>query len=104
MGSNPGAQDGRGEAGMRTRTRPRNPAPCAQETVNGSNKASGAIGTGKCEACLKKLRPGHHGERKRFCSLGCRRLAWAVRELSGALEAGAVEGLRSAIRKLGRAA
>ena len=89
---------------MKTRTRPRNPAPCAQETVNGSNKASGAIGTGKCEACLKKLKPGHHGERKRFCSLGCRRLAWAVRALAEALAAGRAEGLRREILDLGRKA
>jgi endogenous inhibitor of DNA gyrase (YacG/DUF329 family) len=72
----------------------------AQETVNGSKGPPGTIGTGKCETCLKKLKPGHHGERKRFCSVTCRRLAWVARELACALRDGRAEGLRDEVRTL----
>ena len=87
-----------------TRTSPRTRADRPQETVDGKEKASGTTGTGKCETCLKKLKPGRHGERKRFCSLDCRRLAWAVRELAKALHDGMAEGLRGELRRLGEAA
>ncbi len=86
------------------RISPRIGADRPQDTVDGSRKASGTIGTGKCETCLKKLKPGRHGERKRFCSLDCRRLAWAVRALAEALAAGHADGLRHDLRRLGEAA
>ena len=72
-----------------------------QDTVDGLEKASGATGTRKCETCLKKLKPGRHGERKRFCSVDCRRLAWATRALAEALAAGLAEGLRGELRRHG---
>lgn len=86
---------------MTKRTASRTRVDRAQETVDGLNKASGTTGTGKCETCLAKIKPGKHGEQKRFCSVNCRRLAWAVRALAEALAAGQAEGLRAEIRRLG---
>ena len=87
---------------MKTRTTRRTGADRPQETVDGSGRASGTIGAGKCGTCLKKIKPGKHGERRRFCSVDCRRLAWAARALAGALASGHAEGLRGELRRLGR--
>jgi len=84
-----------------TRMSPRTRADRPQETVDGKEKASGTTGTGNCETCLKKLKPGRHGERKRFCSLDCRRLAWGARALGKALAAGHAEGLRGELHRFG---
>jgi hypothetical protein len=76
-------------------------ADLPQESVHGSNRAPVAIGTGKCEVCLVGLKPGRRGERKRFCSVSCRRLACSARQIEGALAEGRAEGLRTRIRELG---
>ena len=89
---------------MKTRLTCRTGADRPRETVDGSGRASGTIGTGECETCLKKIKPGKHGERRRFCSVGCRRLAWSLRALAGALASGHAEGLRGELRKLAEAA
>ena len=83
-----------------TRTSPRTGADRPQDTVDGLERASGTTGTGKCETCLKKLKPGRHGERKRVCSLQGRQLGWAVRILTAAVAAGKADGLKDRIGRL----
>lgn len=83
-----------------------------QESVNASISGRTTIRTGLteknsvdaflCGVCLRRMRPGRHGSPKRFCSIECRRLAWALRLLSAALEAGEAEGLRQTVSELGR--
>ena len=95
----------------------RNRAGTPQDCVSGTNSGPLTIGTGSvgdrsaesvdaclCGVCSKHMRPGRSGSPKRFCSIGCRRLAWALRLLSAALEAGEAKGLRQAVRELGRRA
>ena len=85
---------------MTSQPRPRMPADRPQEGVDGFKTRSLAIGTGQCSVCLARMQPGKRGQRKRFCSLDCRRLAWAARMLSEALVSGRAEGLRAELRKL----
>lgn len=53
-----------------------------------------------CEICLAPMKPGGHGQRKRFCSAKCRRLACFARQVAAALEAGKAEGVRDIIERL----
>jgi hypothetical protein len=118
------AAAGRGQGRRKRQTKARStervPRRALQQTVDGSQQSvdgsfyrspgrdrgssrfrpSEAVNGSACEVCQKRMKAGHHGERKRFCSLDCRRLAWAARSVVEAIQAGRAPGLRELIERL----
>ena len=74
---------------------PRRKVKTLQDAVNGTISGALRIGAGNCRTCLRILPPG---SRLRYCSGSCRLRAWAVRELTKAMDEGAAEGLRDELR------
>ena len=70
-----------------------------KEAVNAFKRPSTAYASARCEVCLAEMRGGAHGQRKRFCSGECRRLAWALRTLLRAVREGKAPGLRDQIKR-----
>jgi hypothetical protein len=85
---------------MTTRTNPRmgqDPDVNAPGSTNGASPRDIPV---PCGFCLKRFRPKQASQR--FCGARCRLLFWAAGEIVKDLEAGKADGIREAIRDLGR--
>lgn len=93
-----------------TRTSPRTRADQTREAVHAFKGARRdefpgpaplSVVNDRCETCLAPMKPWVHGQRRRFCSAKCRRLACSARQLTVAIRAGHAEGLRGELHRLG---